>query len=240
MSVISRWIAIESRRSIGSDSISSMRAFERHRSGHEDTRLVLVAAFERRRVRHTPVRGHRLARPHRAHLAGSVVADGEHEVERGCAGLCELTPAFAAKAIGRDAQGLQRRACEWIDRAARVTACRVRDEASARDVVQQAFGQDGAGRVAGADEEHVVDLVSHGGSFAAGAMPAMGQWVGSAGGAARGRGDLASRAVAAVGGEVGEQVVHLVQRRPVDQVAALACTQDFGHGHDTVQKRQRD
>src|SRR4249920_3477940 len=43
--------------------------------------LVLIAAFDGGRILDAPVRGDRLARPHRAHLAGRVVANGEDEVE---------------------------------------------------------------------------------------------------------------------------------------------------------------
>ena len=44
------------------------------------------------------MRGHGLARPHRADFFGGVVADGEDEIETGSARLGELVPALAAQA----------------------------------------------------------------------------------------------------------------------------------------------
>src|SRR5580704_16552807 len=44
------------------------------------------------RIGHAPMRGHRMARPRRASLAGGVVADGEDEIHWARTGLGELVP----------------------------------------------------------------------------------------------------------------------------------------------------
>ena len=68
---------------------------------------IRLGSLDRCRIGHAPVRGHRLPRPHRAHLAGGVVADRDDEVERGRAGRGEFVPGLAAQALGADFQPLQ-------------------------------------------------------------------------------------------------------------------------------------
>src|SRR6516162_323439 len=49
------------------------------------------------RVRHAPMGGHRVPRPHRADLTGGLVADSEHEIHHRRAGFGEFVPAFTAQ-----------------------------------------------------------------------------------------------------------------------------------------------
>src|SRR5512140_1205222 len=58
---------------------------------------------------------------------------------------------------------------------------------------------------------------------------------GSTGGAARCRGDVADGAMAAVGGEVGEQGVHLLDGWAIDQVAAVALLRYQAGMHQFLQ-----
>ena len=59
------------------------------------------------RIGHAPMRGHRLAWPNGTCFARRVVADGENEIERRCAGLGELAPRLRAKAGRVIAEALQ-------------------------------------------------------------------------------------------------------------------------------------
>ena len=54
-------------------------------------------AVNRGWIGYAPMRAHRLAGPNRAHLASSVVANGEHEIERRRIRSCELFPILRAK-----------------------------------------------------------------------------------------------------------------------------------------------
>src|SRR5664279_535454 len=57
--------------------------------------------FGHRRVGHAPVRGHRLARPHRARFRGGVVTDGKDEIELRLVWSRKLQPASWAEATSR-------------------------------------------------------------------------------------------------------------------------------------------
>ena len=80
-----------------------------------------LGAFHRSRVRHTPVRRHRLSGPVRTHLTRRVVAHGKDEIERGHPRRCKLISARMLRAelpvhknstlYGRSAMGFVRMAC---------------------------------------------------------------------------------------------------------------------------------
>src|SRR5690606_14888242 len=74
---------------------------QHERGVQECLRLLLGRAFLRGGIGDSPMGRHRLTRPDRARFAGSVVADGENEVEVGRPGAGEFLPALAAKALGR-------------------------------------------------------------------------------------------------------------------------------------------
>ena len=80
------------------------------------------AADERCRILDAPMRRHRLAGPDGAHLAGGVVADREHEVERRPAAVGELVPALAAQRLGPIVQPLAAGERHRMDLALRVAA----------------------------------------------------------------------------------------------------------------------
>ena len=122
---------------------------------------LLVAADEGRRILDPPMRGHRLARPDRADLVGGVVADGEDEIERRAPRLGELVPALRAQAVGPVVQPLQQPQRHRMDPALGMAAGREALEAALAPAVERALGHDAAGRVAGAQEQHVVDFVGH-------------------------------------------------------------------------------
>ncbi|MPN23556.1 hypothetical protein SDC9_170948 [bioreactor metagenome] len=80
----------------------------------------------------------------------------------GRVGACEDFPGFAGEAVGGDVDFLQRLEGERLHVPLGLAARRVGLEAALAHFVEQTFGNDGACRVAGADEQHVVDLVGHG------------------------------------------------------------------------------
>ena len=101
------------------------------------------------------MRGHRLTRPHRADLAGRVVADREDEVEPGCARLGELVPVLAAQTIGRHPVPRQQLERERIHPARRMGARAEGAEASGADLPQDGLRHDAARGVAGAEKQDV-------------------------------------------------------------------------------------
>src|SRR3546814_13946376 len=67
-------------------------------------RFALARACDCGRIFDAPVRGHRLAGPCRACLAGRIVTDGEDEVEAGGAGLREFVPALRTQILRPEAE----------------------------------------------------------------------------------------------------------------------------------------
>ena len=114
-----------------------------------------------RRVVDAPMSSNRVARPVRTDLAGRVVADGEHEVERRRAGRSELVPALAAEALGRQAVLPQQFEGERVDSPGRMAARAVRDEATPAEVVHHGLGQDRPRGIAGAQKQHMFWLPVH-------------------------------------------------------------------------------
>ena len=121
-----------------------------------------LGAFDRGRIGHAPMRGHRLARPDRAGFAGGVVADGEDEIHLRRAGRGELVPGLRAAKRRVVVQALAAAAARmgWTSplgwRAGREGL-----ELAGADTVEDRFGDDRTGRVAGAEEQNVVDVVAH-------------------------------------------------------------------------------
>ena len=69
---------------------------------------------------------------------------------------------LAAVARGRQAQALQRGECQRMHFALRVAAGRPGTEAALAQLIEQAFGEDGTGRISRADEQCVIGGVGHG------------------------------------------------------------------------------
>src|SRR5688500_7464453 len=118
--------------------------------------LFLFAAFHRGGVRHAPVRRHGLAGKDRADLAGRVVADRDHEVDRRSALARELLPALAAHAVDRVPVAHQHIDGERVHATRRVAAGAERLEAAAAQRIEDRLGDDRARRVGGAEEEDSV------------------------------------------------------------------------------------
>ncbi len=100
-------------------------------------------------------------RPHRTHFAGGVVADGDDEVHLRCVGRGVLVPALAAQILGRVIHRLHLFDGEGIDLAGWVTAGAVGAEAPLPHRVDESFGHDAARRIAGAEDEDVIDSFGH-------------------------------------------------------------------------------
>lgn len=109
-----------------------------------------------RGVGHTPVRGHRLARPYRADFLRGRVAHGEYEVQWRRPRLREFVPWFAAQSIGGQAGKLQLPQRLRMDETSRVAPGAMGDEVGKSFSVQDGLGHDGTRRVSGAKEENVI------------------------------------------------------------------------------------
>ncbi len=127
----------------------------------EGPALLGVSAFDGGRVFKSPMRRDRLTRPHRTHFAGGVVADGDDEVHLRCVGRGVLVPALAAQILGRVIHRLHLFDGEGIDLAGWVTAGAVGAEALLPHRVDESFGHDAARRIAGAEDEDVIDSFGH-------------------------------------------------------------------------------
>src|SRR5690349_11405069 len=64
-------------------------------------------ALDRCRIRNTPMRRHRLARPQGTHFFGGVVANRKNKVHLWGIGPRELIPTFAAETTGWDVRDLK-------------------------------------------------------------------------------------------------------------------------------------
>src|SRR5262249_35159090 len=118
-------------------------------------------AVDRGWVGQAPMRGHWLSRPVRAHLPRRVVADRKHEIERWRTRGRELIPALAAQSSCGKIHVLEQFSGYWMHRALRMTAGTVAPEAAAPPMVNQRFGQDAPGRIAGAKKKHVINSLGH-------------------------------------------------------------------------------
>src|SRR5690606_16989147 len=108
----------------------------------------------------------------------------------------------------------------------RLAACAMGNETLAPEVVQQRFGEDGAGGVAGAEKEYVVRVV-HGGPKESRGNGLACRWL------AAGRCEcvchFAGGALTAVFGEVPEQGIHaLVIRDVIDEATVLPRCNESG------------
>src|ERR1700681_1135195 len=97
--------------------------------------------------------GHRLARPNRTCFAGGVVANGEHEIERRRAGLCELIPRLGTKPRRLISEAFQKFGRVWIYRGLGLTARAVGMKFALPKLIQDGVGHDGASRVARTEKQ---------------------------------------------------------------------------------------
>lgn len=103
--------------------------------------------------------GHGLAGPEGADFLCRVVTDGEDKIHLGCAGDCEFVPVLAAQIDSRQASCFELFESKRIDAAGGKAARAVGGEVGSAFLVQDGFGHDGAGGVAGAEKENVVVIV---------------------------------------------------------------------------------
>ena len=87
---------------------------------------------------------------------GSVVADSKDKIHLRRSWLGEFFPAFAAQSHYRKARGLQLRQRLRADKTSRMAPRTVGLEARSPFVPENAFGQDGAGRIPGTQKQNVV------------------------------------------------------------------------------------
>ena len=106
---------------------------------------LLAIALDRGGIFYAPMRGERLAWPYRTALARCVVADGEDEIELGCAGLGELAPVLRVQAIGRIAEALQHIERHRMHLALGLATRAVGTKTTSAHFVHQRFAQDRAG-----------------------------------------------------------------------------------------------
>src|SRR6266403_3443534 len=91
-----------------------------------------------------------------ADLAGSLIADGEHEIHFRRAGLGELVPSLAAHTGRSQVQSFQQLDRERMHAAAREAAGAVTLEPSLAPMLDQRLGENASRRVAGAEKQDVV------------------------------------------------------------------------------------
>ena len=117
-------------------------------------------------IGNAPMRGHRLARPHRAGLGRRVVANREHEIELRRVRPGELAPVLGAKAADVEIELAQEIDRIGVNSALRLAAGREGAKFSPPLPIQDGFGHDRARRIAGAEKEDVerlsVGSVRHG------------------------------------------------------------------------------
>src|SRR5689334_318477 len=105
--------------------------------------------------------GDRIARPDRADLARGLIADGKDEIHDRRAGASELVPAFAAHFTDGQAKPIKQVQRQWMHCPLRKAAGAIALEAAPAPMVEQRLGEDAPRRVAGAQEQHVVDAILH-------------------------------------------------------------------------------
>jgi len=99
---------------------------------------------------------HRLARPERTDLTGSLVTDGKNEVEWWCVGHCKLVPGFAAEICGTQTSLFELVNGLRPHGSRRMTSSAVGSEIRGTLTIHDRFGHDRAGGVSCTQKQHVV------------------------------------------------------------------------------------
>src|SRR5688572_14530941 len=107
------------------------------------------------------MRGHRLPRPYRAHLAGGLVADGDHDVHLRRVLAGKLIPWLAAQPAHGNVVALEQFQRVGIHLARGEAARAVRAKPSRADAVEVALSEDATSGVSGAQEEDVEYALAH-------------------------------------------------------------------------------
>src|ERR1700730_15836202 len=135
--------------------------FERDIRLAESFPLLSVRVLHGSRVRHAPMGGDRIARPDRADFTGGLVADRKDKIHDRRAGPGELVPAFAAQAACRQMKLFEQVESYGMNRAFRKAAGAIAFEPFLAPMLDQHFGDDAPGLVAGAEKEDVVRSFIH-------------------------------------------------------------------------------
>src|SRR5271168_5028272 len=99
------------------------------------------------------MRCNRITGPNRADLARRLITDSEDKIHDRCAGSGELVPTFAAQSSGPQMQPFEQIKSERVHIPLWKAAGAVSVEAPIAPMLDQAFGQDAARRVARAEEQ---------------------------------------------------------------------------------------
>jgi hypothetical protein len=136
-------------------------AFEHPECITKGEHAVSLGAVRRGGIRDTPMRRHRMTRPHGANLASSLVADRKHKIHCRCAWRGIFIPRLRAQARRRKpllAQQPQRERMHLaLGKAARAKPV----EDALPQLAKRTLGEDAPRRVARAEEQHVVGPATH-------------------------------------------------------------------------------
>lgn len=108
-----------------------------------------------RRIFNAPVSGDRLTRPYRTGLTSRVVAYSNDEIQLELIGCRKFNLTLAARILGWYLLFFEKLENQRIDFSNRKTAGTKAAELVLGDVVEDAFGDDAAGRVTGTQEQHI-------------------------------------------------------------------------------------
>jgi hypothetical protein len=117
---------------------------------------LLWRALNACRVGYSPMGGHRLTRPYRAHLFRRVVAHRENKIHFGRAGAGEFSPILTSQTDSWKIGDPYLAKGRWMHSAFRVTSGTICGEFRKSLLVHDSFSHDGASGIAGAQKQNVV------------------------------------------------------------------------------------
>jgi hypothetical protein len=104
---------------------------------------------------------HRLARPDGANFRSGIVANGEHEIELWRTFNGEFIPVLGTKALGGVIELLQQVEGVGMNLALGLASRTVGVEFAKAFALQDGFGENGPGGIAGAEKQHIEYSVRH-------------------------------------------------------------------------------
>src|SRR5271168_3650132 len=126
--------------------------FERVKRDAEGSVLLGFRAFASRRIRHAPMRRHRVTGPDRADLAGGLVADGKDEVHLRGARLGEFVPTLTAQPARIEMSLFKKVERQGVNGAPGKAAGSIPLEPSSPPMREQNLGHDASRRVSRAEK----------------------------------------------------------------------------------------
>jgi hypothetical protein len=118
--------------------------------------LIGLGTLDDRRILDSLLRRDRLPRPHGAHLRSCSIANREHKVHHRRTRLGELVPVFAARALVSHSHVIEQLKGDRMNCSLRMAARAISFELAAAPVIHQSLSHDAPGRIASAQEQHVV------------------------------------------------------------------------------------